>query len=117
MNPQEQTELTRAYVALSNAHALRLIEAMFADEAIYASANVGEFHGRAAIVTMMKAFFAKYPDVHWQGSNYHSVSANSVRFDFVMFGTEHPSGAAMERSSSEALTFAGDGAITRIDVY
>ena len=117
MNPAEQIELARAYVALSNAHVLRLVRIMFAEDAAYASANVGEFKGREAVAAMMVEFFAKFPDVHWQTSNYHNTSANTVRFDFVMTGTNQETGEAMERTSSEALSFNEAGDITRIDVY
>ena len=49
MTDQELIECSRAYVALSNAHHLELILAMFEKEAIYTPSAVGQFKGADAI--------------------------------------------------------------------
>lgn len=117
MQPDEQIELAKAYVALSNAHVLRLVRPLFSAQAVYVSANVGEFVGEEAIHSMMVGFFSTFPDVHWQTSNFRNTSDVTVQFDFVMTGTDHRTGETMQRESSEALTFSADGAITRIEVF
>lgn len=117
MRPEEQIELARAYVALSNAHVLRLIEPMLSMDAVYTSANVGEFVGRADICAMMEGFFSRFPDVHWRTSKFRNTTANTVQFNFVMTGTDASTGAPMERTSREAVTVSATGEITRVEVF
>jgi SnoaL-like domain len=116
MNESEQTELARAYVALSNAHALSFILPMFSSSANYQSSSVGEFNGPEAIGEMMAGFFERFPDVHWDVSTYHHAAVNLVEFEFIMTASEEQSGDRIERRGLEQIEFSEDGSISRISV-
>ncbi|HRY16271.1 MAG TPA: nuclear transport factor 2 family protein, partial [Candidatus Competibacteraceae bacterium] len=94
MNTLEQIELTKAYVALSNAHRLEFILPLFAEQALYHSTFVGEFTGRSAIHSMMTDFFARFPDVYWTVTEYRSVDESTVEFAFTMTATAAATGQA-----------------------
>jgi hypothetical protein len=104
-------ELARAYVALSNAHHLEHLTAMFAAGAGYRSTTVGDFRGRAAIADMMHEFFARHPDVYWEADNYR-CDDHRVSFDFTMTAE----GGDTRRSGVEHLDFTADGSIKRVTV-
>lgn len=115
-NAIEHIELTRAYVALSNAHRLEFIRAMFDERAVYHSAHVGEFAGRDAIAEMMNGFFSRFPDVHWDAVNYRSVESGCVTFEFSMTATEKATGKSIERTGVETVAFNENGLIRRLEV-
>ena len=112
----ERLELTKAYVALSNAHRVELVLTMFAEDASYHSPNVGVFDGKNAIGDMMREFFSRFPDVHWHVGDYESTPAGSVRFKFVMVATEAETGKRVQRSGAEEIEFSDDGFIRRLEV-
>ena len=112
----ERLELTKAYVALSNAHRVELVLSMFAEDASYHSPNVGVFDGKNAIGDMMREFFSRFPDVHWHVGDYESTPAGSVRFKFVMVATEAETGKRVQRSGAEEIEFSDDGFIRRLEV-
>lgn len=116
MKPAEQTELARAYVALSNAHRVDLIVPMLADTAAYLSANVGNFEGRGAIGDMMSGFFSRFPDVGWDVREYRHVGDGIVEFDFAMTATDAETSESIERRGLETIAFTDDGFIARIEV-
>ena len=115
MTEIEASELTRAYVALSNAHRVELIRQMFAADAIYHSSAVGEFHGVDAIADMMSSFFARYPDAFWLCEHFR-CAANRVSFDFSLQASDAQSGAQLQRSGIERIEFNAQGLITRLEV-
>jgi ketosteroid isomerase-like protein len=112
----EQIELAKAYVALSNAHALDFILPMFSDTARYQSSSVGEFDGREAIGEMMAGFFGRFPDVNWQVASFRHVEENRVEFDFSMTAREATTGNRIERGGLEQIEFNEEGFIERISV-
>jgi ketosteroid isomerase-like protein len=101
----ELIELTRAYVALSNAHQLQFVLPMFDENATYFSAYVGEFKGREKIANMMDSFFTRYTDVHWLVDEYQSLGNEAVGFNFVMTATDSQGGEPVSRSAYEILKF------------
>ena len=115
MTETEAIELTRAYVALSNAHRVELIQPLFAADAVYSSSAVGEYHGPAAIAEMMRAFFARYPDVCWQCENYRCTSGR-VSFDFSLQASDAQSDEQLRRGGIETIEYNADGRIERLDV-
>lgn len=115
MTETETLELARAYVALSNAHRVDLIEPMFKADGIYHSSSVGEYHGVQAIADMMHSFFARFPDVFWQCENY-LYSQNRVDFDFKLQATDAESGNSICRSGHESIEFDTDGLIRLLEV-
>ena len=114
MTDTELIELARAYVALSNSHRIDLIMPMFAAGASYSSDAVGDHRGSAAIGDMMHGFFARYPDAHWQASNFRCAD-HSVSFDFRMSATG-VDGESLERRGIEQFEFTVDGSIKKISV-
>jgi ketosteroid isomerase-like protein len=112
----EQVEVAKAYVALSNAHALAFILPMFSDSAHYQSSNVGEFKGRDTIGEMMTGFFVRFPDVNWQVASFRHGAENRVEFDFSMTGCEPVTGNRIERCGLEQIEFNEEGFIERINV-
>ena len=116
MNQLEQVELAKAYVALSNAHALDFILPMFNDSANYQSSSIGEFTGRKAIGEMMGDFFKRFPNVHWQVASYQRTKENLVEFEFIMTASDAQSGDKIERRGLEQIEFSDDGFISRISV-
>lgn len=115
MTEIESIELSRAYVAVSNAHRVELILPMFSADAVYTSSAVGEFNGPAAIGDMMQGFFARYPDVFWFAENYR-YDSNRVTFDFSLQATEAGSGEHLQRFGVERIEFDASGLISKLEV-
>jgi hypothetical protein len=116
MTSDEEIHAAKAYVALSAAHRIDLITPMLAGDAAYESANVGSHVGVEAMVLMMTAFFARFPDVWWDVAEYRHVGSRTVAFDFVMNGTNAEDGNPLRRVGHERVTFDEIGQITRVDV-
>ncbi len=114
MTDNELTELSKAYVALCNAHRIDLILPMFATGARYSSNAVGEYHGKAAIGDMMHGFFSEYPDVGWQADNFR-CEAHQVSFDFEMSAAAD-SDNPLRRLGVERIEFTADGSIKKLQV-
>lgn len=117
MSVQKNIELAKKYVALSNKHDLKRIETMFLGSAIYHSAYFGEYKGSIAIHEMMLSFFARYPDVHWEASNYRAIDNHGVEFDFLMTATNAAVSEPVRRYGRERIYFEPDGLISRVAVY
>ncbi len=116
MNKKEQIELAKAYVALSNAHKVKLILPLLADDILYSSISVGEFVGKKAVAEMMNDFFSRFPDVHWQVENYQTPEDQTVSFTFVMTTTNNETNGVIKRSGLENIVFSDQGVIKKIDV-
>ena len=112
----EKIELAKAYVALSNAHALAFILPMLSGSARYQSSSVGKFDGRDAIGEMMSGFFSRYPDVNWQVDSFRHGAENRVEFNFTMTAHEAATGNRIDREGLEQIDFSEDGYIDRISV-
>jgi hypothetical protein len=113
-NQSEFIELAKAYVALSNAHALDLISKMFADNARYQSTRVGEFAGKAEIREMMEQFFKRYPDVFWSVNQYRYMAKGLIEFDFTLAANDAESGQLIESKGIESVQFNHAGLIDLI---
>ena len=115
MTKIESIELARAYVALSNAHRVELIQPMFAAGAVYTSSAVGEFVGPIAIGDMMQGFFARYPDVFWLTENFRYDNGR-VTFDFGLQANAAGSGEHLQRQGIEHIEFDRHGLIRKLEV-
>ena len=111
MTDTELTEIAKAYVALSNSHRVDLILPLFAAGAVYSSAVVGDYRGRAAIGDVMHTFFGKHPDVHWHAKNFR-YDDHRVSFDFTLTADE----GQLRRHGVEHLDFTADGSIKKVTV-
>jgi len=115
MTEIEAIELSRAYVALSNAHRVELILPLFSDEAVYTSSALGEFVGPGAIGEMMQGFFSAYPDAFWLAENYR-FDSNRVTFDFSLQANAAISGEHLQRRGIERITLDDQGLISKLEV-
>ena len=116
LNKSELVELTRAYVALSNAHQLQFVFPMFDENATYLSAYVGEFKGREEITLMMTDFFIRYSDVHWFVEEYQFLGNGTVGFNFIMTATDPQGRKPVNRSAFETIKFNQQGYIEFLEV-
>ena len=115
-NESELVELTRAYVALSNAHQLQFVLPMFDENATYLSAYVGEFKGREEITLMMTDFFTRYSDLHWLVEDFQFLGNSTVGFNFIMTATDPQGREPVNRSAFETLKFNQQGYIEFLEV-
>lgn len=115
MTETEALELSRAYVALSNAHRVELIVPMFSSNAVYTSSALGEFAGPTAIGKMMQGFFDAYPDAFWLAENYR-YDKNRVTFDFSLQANAATSGEHLQRQGVERIEFDVRGLISKLEV-
>ena len=116
MTESELVALSKAYVALSNAHRLEFISPMFSLGAVYRSSAVGEFSGKAEIENMMRSFFAKFPNVHWRAKDYRVAENNTVQFDFTMTATNVETGEVIQRTGIEKIQYNIDDLICYLEV-
>ncbi|MBA3755248.1 MAG: nuclear transport factor 2 family protein [Nitrosomonas sp.] len=116
MNKQEPVQWAKNYVALSNDHNLSLIKPLFAADATYHSAYFDEYKGSAAIHAMMITFFARFPDAHWEVTEYREIEDNGVEFTFVMTGIDASSGERVKRQGLERIYFTPNGLIKHLSV-
>ena len=111
----EYLELAKAYVALSNAHHVELIQSMFTKTSTYRSSSVGEYQGDVAISEMMQDFFTAFPDVHWQATEYEYQDTR-VSFKFEMNATNAKTGEPLQRHGNESIEFDTIGRIRNLVV-
>lgn len=117
MNTGQSIELARNYVTLSNNHDLVQIERLFTADATYYSAYFGEYKGSSAIHAMMISFFDRFPDAHWEVTEYRCIENNGVEFAFTMTGMDASSGERVKRQGLERIYFTPEGLIRHIAVY
>ncbi|GFS06376.1 SnoaL-like domain-containing protein [Elysia marginata] len=118
MTETERVEMTRAYIALSNAHRLEQTLFLFEDDATYYSDYVGAFDGKAAIARMMEAFYQRCPDIYWQVEEYrYSNSEDAVTFEFIRHATDRESGEPVSAAGRDIVRFSDRGLIRRVEVY
>lgn len=116
MNKQDPIQWAKNYVALSNNHNFPLIKPLFADDATYHSAYFGEYKGSDAIHAMMGSFFIRFPDAHWEVTEYREIEDNGVEFTFIMTGMDTSSDEQVQRHGLERIYFTLDGLIQHIAV-
>ena len=112
----DPVSVARQYVALSNEHAVDAALACFHPEATYHSSAQGTFEGIAAIRPMMEAFFARFPDIHWEVAAYRQEGTATAGFDFVATAHDAQTGEAITRKGTERISVAADGRICRVEV-
>lgn len=117
MNTGQSIELARNYVTLSNNHDLGQIKRLFVDDATYYSAYFGEYKGSSVIHTMMVSFFDRFPDAHWEVTEYRGIENNGVEFAFTMTGRDASSKEPVKRQGLERIYFTPEGLIRHIAVY
>ena len=116
MSAEEEIELARKYVNLSNRHELEMVFRMFDENAVYHSNYVGSFKGLVAISTMMREFFARHTDVRWVVDKYSVSKKGGVEFDFVRRNSDPESGKETSGRGRERIVFNDTGLIMEIEV-
>jgi len=98
------------YVAKSNAGDVEACICMFDKEAVYGSSTVGGHVGVDAIGTMMRGFFAKCPNVHWEvePGGYKMADETTVEFDFVRTGVPNAEGRDTRQRGTERVRYTRD---------
>ena len=109
-------ERAREYVRLSNAHDAGGIGEMLAEEAGYRSVRAGEYSGRDAILSMMRAFFSQYPDVAWTVESFSAEGPGRVTFFYEIRGTAAGTGVLLAGGGMESLEFDPEGRILHVEV-
>jgi len=116
MNKQEEIELIKTYLDLSNRHKIDLILPLFDEDVKYQSSSVGEFNGKKAVGGMMQNFFSRYPDVHWEVETFQQAGKHTISFNFVMTATELDSNSIFERAGFEQIELSDEGLIVCVEV-
>lgn len=117
MRAIKPAELAKNYVTLSNQHDLARIKSLFAVDATYYSAYFGEYKGSIAIHAMMISFFDRFPDAHWDVTEYREIDHDGAEFAFIMAGTDASSNECVKRRGLECIYFTAEGFIRHIAVY
>ncbi len=106
--------LVEAYFRCSNQRRLEDIDALLHPEIIYISDNTGQHRGRAAVMAMMRRFFAAHPKLHWRVAAQRSEARDAVWVQFVLTG-ETADGETFSRHGEEWLR-TRDGRLVAIEV-
>jgi hypothetical protein len=94
--------LAKNYVTLSNQAVLEDIWSCFEPDADYQSSQFGTFKGLTEIQPMMRDFFQRFPNPHWEVSDYRLLDDDTVEFPFTMTG-RNTGGETVERKGVERL--------------
>ncbi len=107
-------ETARLYFELSNQRDLARIETMFLPEATYSSDNQGLFWKRTEIMSMMRAFFCAYRELHWTIEEAREDKPGIAEIRFRFRGVDGD-GQPCERQGLERVV-AEAGTIRHIEV-
>jgi ketosteroid isomerase-like protein len=106
-----------AYHDAINALDFAIIEASFAEDAVYVSGGVGgRIEGREAIMAAFRSYFAAYPDQVAEDTQIEAVGDSAVRAVWRLTATHNETGEKLIRTGEETVTFNADGRIIRVDV-
>ena len=79
-------QLAQHYFELSNRGDLTAIRALLTPSSTYSSANTGVYLGAAQIMTMQRAFFDSFTDLHWTVHRAEQINPGVIRFEFTLRG-------------------------------
>ena len=65
---------------------------------------------------MMAGFFSRFPDVHWNVTEFRCTEKGVVCFEFVLTATEAETAEPVERMGFEQIEFTDDGQIHHLEV-
>ena len=106
MDNEAMIAVAKKYVASSNKHdASECCSLMHAD-AEYVSSSVGQFKGTPDIENMMKQYFEKFPNVHWEVPEY-VLTGNCVSFKFIRTGCASADGYPITAHGFEEIILRG----------
>jgi ketosteroid isomerase-like protein len=100
-----------------NALDFAVIEAFFAEDAVYVSGGVGgQIDGRDAIMAVFRKYFDAYPDQVAEDTLVEKVGPLAARSVWQLGATDSQTGEKMIRKGEETVTFNEAGRIIRVDV-
>jgi ketosteroid isomerase-like protein len=99
-----------------NALDFAAIEACFAADAIYSSSGIGTIKGRDAIMAAFRDYFAVYPDQSATDESIERISPSAASSRWRLSATHATTGARLERTGKETVTFDGTGLIAGVEV-
>lgn len=106
-----------AYHDAINALDFSIIEAMFAEDAVYDSGGLGGLvTGRGLIMDGFRAYFDTYPDQVAEDSVVERLDELKVRSVWRLTATHRETGAKLIRAGEEIVTFDEAGRILRVEV-
>jgi ketosteroid isomerase-like protein len=105
------------YHSAINALDFAVIEAFFAEDAVYVSGGVGgQIDGRDAIMAAFRKYFDAYPDQVAEDTLVEKVAPLAARAVWQLGATDSQTGEKMIRKGEETVTFNEAGRIIRVDV-
>ena len=110
-------EVLAAYTAALNRYDFTAVENLFAENAIYMSSGFrGELHGRVAIMTAFRAYFAEHTNQVNEENNVRVIGANLIQSDWSLSATNSVNGKFVQRKGTQVITFNNEGRIALIQV-
>ena len=110
-------EQLEAYTAALNRYDFKSIENMFAENAIYISPGLhGALHGREAIMTAFRAYFAEHLDQVNEDKHIRVIGSKDVQSDWSLTATNAGTGKIVNRKGTQVMTFNDQGRIALIQV-
>ena len=107
-----------AYTAALNRYDLDAVESMFAENAIYSSSGFhNALHGRVAIMTEFRGYFAEHTDQVNEDTHVRINGANVVQSDWSFTATKSNTGEKISRKGTQVMTFSDQGRIALIQVF
>jgi uncharacterized protein (TIGR02246 family) len=108
--------LTRYHAAL-NDYDEAVVEAMFAEDAIYVSPGVkGRIAGRDAIIAAFTAYFAEHPDQAAIDEAVTQVAPDTAHSVWRLDATARSTGQRVTRRGTETISFDRHGLIRHVEV-
>ena len=110
--------LCQDYINNSNNHNVDLCLKDFNDNTEYVSSAVGLYKGKAMISNMMKGYFDKFPNVHWDVKNYMKSLQyqNAIEFNFIRTGCQNNDGQNIIAEGNECIIFDDNTQISKVIV-
>lgn len=93
-----------------------VIEAFYAEDAVYGSVKVGGLKGRDAIMAAFRTYFETYPDQQAVDELIEAVSPLAARAVWRLKATHAQTGEPLIRFGEETITFNAEGKIVSVDV-
>jgi hypothetical protein len=116
-NDRSLIDKLAAYHDAINALDFAMIEAMFAENAVYDSGGLGGVvEGRGPIMAGFRSYFDLYPDQVSMDSVIEPVGERAIRSVWKLVATHRLTGEKLIRAGEEIVTFDEAGRIARVEV-
>jgi ketosteroid isomerase-like protein len=107
----------RFYFNALNAFDLKMVEGMFAEDAVYDSSGLSEpIKGRVKIMEAFRQYFDEYDDQVSIDTNIKSVAPNTFSSEWSLKATNRKNRKLLKRSGTQVTTFNEVELISHIEV-